>query len=331
LFEDKSENAVNVQFTASVFCFVSNDFNGTWVRISAEGDASGNIVHEYDLRKKGTWQKLQIEFTALSNQPPVYLYWSKFKTTNFSSLNGYVIFAYPQYVKLSTKDKISKHYPDQIECNPVIYNESSVSNKYLIAWSDSRSRLTNTGFFPYPFLELVKLSEKLNQDIVRRFAAKLISEDTTYYAYKKNLEVDTITNKFIGERIMRWQFAMEIFKKEYNLKQKLFGGGFNFLSWFGFRFLNDKTECDYPHNPFLTIILYTGIIGLIIYLVFFFKVFSYYIKHLREYSIFAIFFIITFFFSFFSAGSPFDPPVMGFFSILPFFINYISNLKPEDS
>jgi len=364
LFEDKSENAVNVQFTASVFCFVSNDFDGTWVRISAEGDASGNIVHEYDLRKKGIWQKLQIEFTALSNQPPVYLYWSKFKTTNFSSLNGYVIFAYPQYVKLSTKDKISKHYPDQIECNPVIYNESSVSNKYLIAWSESRSRLTNTlttkhdckttfeeichdnhyltceqnfnfqnqaGLFPYPFLELVKLSEKLNQDIVRRFAAKLISEDTTYYAYKKNLEVDTITNKFIGERIMRWQFAVEIFKKEYNLKQKLFGGGFNFLSWFGFRFLNDKTECDYPHNPFLTIILYTGIIGLIIYLVFFLKIISYYIKRLREYYIFAIFFIITFFFSFFSAGSPFDPPVMGFFSILPFFINYISNLNPEDS
>jgi hypothetical protein len=44
----------------------------------------------------------------------------------------------------------------------------------------------------------------------------------------------------------------------------------------------------------------------------------------------AIFFLITFFFSFFSAGSPFDPPIMGFFVILPFFIHSINKkIKAE--
>jgi hypothetical protein len=49
-----------------------------------------------------------------------------------------------------------------------------------------------------------------------------------------------------------------------------------------------------------------------------------------EYKMLAIFFLITFFFSFFSAGSPFDPPIMGFFVILPFFIHSINKkIKAE--
>ena len=162
-----------------------------------------------------------------------------------------------------------------------------------------------------------------DQDPVRRWAAKFISEDSTYYPYKNELLTDTIANRFLRDRIMRWQFALQIFTKEYNWKQKLFGGGFNFLNWFGYRFLKDKKASDYPHNPFLSVILYSGILGLIIYIFFIYKIFYYYIKYLREYFILTIFFFITFFFSFFSAGSPFDPPVMGFFVILPFFMNYI--------
>jgi len=129
---------------------------------------------------------------------------------------------------------------------------------------------------------------------------------------------------------MRWQFAWQIFTKEHTLSQKLFGGGFNFLNWYGYYFQRDKTRSDYPHNPFLSILLYSGILGLILYLIFMYKVFYYYIKYFKEYKILSVFFIITFFFSFFSAGSPFDPPIMGFFVMLPFFIHYIHKKnKPE--
>ena len=50
------------------------------------------------------------------------------------------------------------------------------------------------------------------------------------------------------------------------------GGGFNFLSWYGYYFLKDKTKSDWPHNPFISILLYSGIIGLILYIYLLYKV-----------------------------------------------------------
>ena len=45
---------------------------------------------------------------------------------------------------------------------------------------------------------------------------------------------------------------------------------------------------------------------------------------------FFIFFLITYFFTFFSGGNPFDPPIMGFFMMLPFFIHYIHEKDKTD-
>ena len=124
-------------------------------------------------------------------------------------------------------------------------------------------------------------------------------------------------------RYVRWQFAWQIFTKEFNWRQKVFGGGFNFLNWYGYYFLKDRTKTDYPHNPFLYILLYSGILGVSLYLFFLYKVFYFYLKYRKEYWIFFVFFLITFFFCFFSSGNPFDPPIMGFFMILPFFIHSV--------
>lgn len=345
-------------FYASVYCFVSKDFNGKWARISTEGDVSGNIINEYDLSKKGTWQKLQIDFNSKSKSkiPPVYLYLSKFGVKDFSSLDGYVIFAYPQY-KMNTKKNIDKsflNYPLKnrnvidydIEKYDKIYfpgndiKQLNGINTLMNRFYDLKSKniplylsqliknSTNNyqfeaGIFAFTVPELTILSIGMDYDPIRKWASKFISEDTTYYGYKKNLITDTISNEFIGSRLLRWEFTWQIFTKEYNCKQKIFGGGFNFLNWFGYRFLKDKTASDYPHNPFLSVLLYSGILGLIIYMFFFYKALYYYIKYQGEYPILFIFFIITFFFSFFSAGSPFDPPIMGFFMLLPFFIHHI--------
>ena len=137
-------------------------------------------------------------------------------------------------------------------------------------------------------------------------------------------------DNFGDDRIARWKFAVQIFDKEYSWSQKIFGGGFSFLNWYGYFFLGNKTKTDYPHNPFLFILLYSGIIGLIFYVIFLFKVFYYYIKYSKEYPLFFIFFLITFYFTFFSGGNPFDPPIMGFFVILPFIMHSIfKNTKTE--
>ena len=43
----------------SVYCYVSKNFNGTWARICTEGLISEK--DEYNLTKKGTWQRLTVK------------------------------------------------------------------------------------------------------------------------------------------------------------------------------------------------------------------------------------------------------------------------------
>ncbi len=82
---------------ASVFCFVSENFNGEWVRISAEGPEIKNKASFYDLTKKGTWQSLEITPEKVIGNTSFVLFVSKYDCINFERLEGYVIFAYPQY------------------------------------------------------------------------------------------------------------------------------------------------------------------------------------------------------------------------------------------
>jgi len=139
-----------------------------------------------------------------------------------------------------------------------------------------------------------------------------------------NQEVDTLKNEpFYFGRTSRWLYALELWRTKYKWWNKIFGHGFKYLEWYGEKFYNNAHRYDWPHNPIITILLYSGILGLTFYLWLLYKVFYLYIKYRRKYPIIFICFLMTFFFSFFSANNPFDPPIMGFFVMLPFFINYI--------
>jgi hypothetical protein len=315
LFKGDLSATQDNKFSASVYCYVSDDFNGTWANISTEGEVFGHTLMQCDLNKKGIWQKITIDFSAKSVVPPVYLYLAKYGVTNFESLKGYIILAYPEYKSITNKNSNSSFFISPLQ-----------SGTRQQASSDNRIYYYNAGMMT----SLTSFFVNTDNDPVRRWAANLISEDTTYYGYKSELFTDSVENKFLGDRIARWQFAGQIFIKEYGLKEKFVGGGFLFLNWFGYHFQNDKSVSDYPHNPFLSILLYSGIAGLVIYLFFLYRVIVLYLRHIKGYAVFIFLFSITFFFSFFSAGSPFDPPVMGFFMLLPFFINYIGNLTPEE-
>jgi hypothetical protein len=288
------------RYIASVFCFVSEDFDADVVSFGVGASSinnnmvSGKTSAVYDYENKGMWQKLEVDFTCMKGEIPLYMSFLKNGVKDFSGLKGQVIFAYPTF------NKITEHKP--------VYHTSS----FL--------------FFPMGLTQYLD-PLKSDKDPVRKWVANFVSEDTIFYPYKSRIILDTISNQFVSDRILRWEFALKIFSKEYCFPQKIFGRGFNFLNWFGYYFYKDKTRSDYPHNPFLSILLYSGILGLIIYVFFIYKVFFYYIKYFHEYKIFLIFFLIIFFFAFFSAGSPFDPPVMGFFVIWPFYINSIEKLK----
>lgn len=134
--------------------------------------------------------------------------------------------------------------------------------------------------------------------------------------YIKSLGED----KFKGGRTARWYYAWVIFK-HYPLHKKLFGGGFDYLEMFGKEF--GETEYDYPHNPFISAFLYSGIIGGLLYILFMIMVFYYYIKYWRYHIFFLICFLVVFFFSFVSADTHFSIPVFAFFSFVPFLTKYI--------
>jgi len=351
----------NVQ-TASVFCFVSEDYNGDLVSILSEGSTFGNREDKYNLNKKGVWQKLNISVNCLKGDASVYLVFSKFGVQSFSKLKGYVIFAYPQYkinrivnsnglsdnnlfqfniYKTSSliniekgifnkePQKITELTKANIVSDYYIKRNKVLTNKPLLI-TQSRTYacyslgLISKDFLSFPLSVFNTTATILNDnDPIRKWINKLVSEDTTFHECKSNIVLDSMSNRFLDLRIVRWEFAWKIFTKEYNWAKKLFGGGFNYLNWYGYYFNGDKTMSDYPHNPFLSILLYSGLFGLIVYIIFVFKVFSFYIRYLKEYKNLFAYFVITFFFSFFSAGNPFDPPIMGFFVILPFFIHSI--------
>lgn len=317
------------QYFASVYCFVSGEFNGNSVSfgnsasVIDRGLVSGSPVSEYDLSRIGEWQLLNVQFSCREAYIPLLMSITMKGSKDFSKLNGYVIFAYPQYRKnicqgnslfedchdQPQKDLIANFPAKKIQ----LHNAAIIQNYFY----------GGKWLFPSNLLKSLSYQKQDDNDPIRRWVSKLISEDTVYYAYKSNITLDTISNPFVADRILRWKFAYQIFMKEFSWRQKIFGGGFNFLNWYGKIFMNDKTQSDYPHNPFLHILLYSGILGLLIYCIFIYKVFYYYIKYIKVYLLLFIFFLITFFFSFFSSGTPFDPPIMGFFSILPFLIHAV--------
>jgi hypothetical protein len=328
------------KYNASVYCFISDSFKIDMAALSVSAanigkqEAIGNVTSTYNFAKMGTWQKLGIDFACNGGDIQIYMSFLKNGVKDFSKLKGYIVFAYPQFEKKSTDTGLLFNYlttKSTYECkivnlkkNILEFDNNSVKQNQIRTYSNNKIKYFYSGFFCFPVAILNKFSLPQNDtDPIRKLAVKIISEDTTYHPYKTKIVLGTFSNALAGDRLLRWEFAINIYMKEFDLKQKVFGGGFNFLNWYGFYFDKDKTRSDYPHNPFLSVLLYSGIIGLLIYVFFMYKVFYYYFKYFKEYKILAIFFLITFFFSFFSAGSPFDPPIMGFFVILPFFIHSV--------
>ena len=322
------EDSVNIgdSLIVSVYCYVSEDFDGNAVALRTNGSFTASPDKYYDLKNKGCWQKLIVPLSCLKGNITVYLYMNKAGVKDFSHLKGYVIFAYPEIHRLSisgTSSNSSKliNYDNKVHINSnKVYNLNRVIEDTL----KIQKNIGKAGFSNFNLSFLVAQIESVNNtDPIRNWITKIVSEDTTYHGYKANLIFKKPKDNFGEDRTTLWKFALEIFNKEFNWHQKIFGGGFNFLNWYGYCFSGNKTETEYPHNPFLHILLYSGILGLSIYLIFMYKVLYYYIKYSKEYPVFFIFFLITFYFTFFSGGNPFDPPLMGFFVMLPFFIHYI--------
>jgi hypothetical protein len=134
-------------------------------------------------------------------------------------------------------------------------------------------------------------------------------------------------NNLTDQRSDRYKFALEIWQTKFNWKQKLFGGGFDYLTWYGMEFYDNSSRNDYPHSPVISSFLYSGIIGGLFYLYFLLLVFYYYWKFRKYHFIFLIIYPIVFFFCMISGNSHFSVPLFIFLSCIPFYSKYRNELS----
>jgi len=198
-------------------------------------------------------------------------------------------------------------------------NVDTLENGWLLVKSKYKFRNSHNSNLVFPI--------SCQIDSSKFYITDLCLVNLTYIQYQiesKAINKDLLeTGANFSERTSRWLYAVEIWKNKYKWYNKLFGHGFDYLGWYGEKYLGNSQVSDWPHNPFITVLLYSGIIGLISYLWLLVKVISLYYKYRKEYTVAFVGFLITFFFSYFSGSSPFDPPIMGFFILLPFFIHSI--------
>jgi hypothetical protein len=151
----------------------------------------------------------------------------------------------------------------------------------------------------------------------------------TFNSMYKDYFINTENNSVHGQgsleygRIERWIYAIKMFNN-YSLFHKLFGNGFSYLDEFKYNFARKGAAYDYPHSPILSVLLYSGLIGLILYIFFLLKVVQYYMTYYSDLLGFAIFFIITILFSFISGNSHFSIPALIFITIIPLFYRSVA-------
>lgn len=267
---------------ASVYCYVSPDFNGQEARLEIRGKVSATTTGKYNFNAKGEWVLLQAK-GIVTEKGWVYgaYFFSQKGVTDFRNLTGHVTFAYPQLVVKPAK-----------------------------GLSIVKTNSASLNFASWPFLpENVSLSDSIADD------------------FKFSMEGD----RFAGPRIDRWRYALFLYFNEYSLIHKIFGANFSYTLKFSKKFDPEYPlrNFDYPHNPFLSVLLYSGVIGLIVYLWFLgFSLYLYY-KYRKEYWLFGLIFMATFFYSFFSSNSPFEPAFFGVMAFLPYLIHYTKKYREE--
>ncbi len=293
LFSGNLSSDSNSRFFASVYCYVSPDYNGSRVWIGAEGKTKGSHIAIYDDQEKGKWQKLIINFSTIEKDLiPVYIYISKEGNTNFKNLSGYVIFAYPEY-----------GYDKLLDTGNIV----NVPIKVSQYWTSLM-----------PGLELFKINDSHTEQQETLYQTDVLNE----FVVEEGAE-QTIPR---SERI---RYSYHLFFKEYSLTKKVLGDGFGYMKRFGSKF--GSVELDYPHNPFISTFLYSGIIGGVIYIFFIVLAFYYYLKYLKYHYYFFTCFLIVFVFSFISANTHFSIPVFTFLSVIPFLINNLNEAHEKGS
>ena len=194
--------------------------------------------------------------------------------------------------------------------------------------------------------DTVRISLKLYNDTISQLVfwkqvtlkSYNIEDDKVFNDTLKNIDIQAIFNQieikklalaeqnkkledyFISPRIDRWKYALELFE-DYTIPEKVFGSGFDYLQKFRKEFSEAK-EFDYPHNVFLSVLLYSGIMGLLVFLWLICDSCKYYLTS-KLYILFVAYLLILSF-VLFSSDSIFELPLLTGFIVIPYIYKIVS-------
>ncbi|HIA35538.1 MAG TPA: hypothetical protein EYM84_09955 [Flavobacteriales bacterium] len=153
----------------------------------------------------------------------------------------------------------------------------------------------------------------INSDInINDYYASLWGEPSTL----KTDQLKAINKKGVASRLLRWKYALKLYS-EYPFSSKIIGSGFDYIGDYSKEFGRWHHKPDYPHNPFLSALLYSGILGLFAFLLFMAQVSYYFLKYWREHWFYLAVFLFIAMFSMISGNSFFSVKIFPAVSLLP--------------
>lgn len=171
-------------------------------------------------------------------------------------------------------------------------------------------------------LSVSKINPSLNSKLKSGYENKFIQDNNNSIEYKKALK--------LAFKYDKWEYAIEYFSEQ-KLINKFFGGGFLYTEKFGEKFHSEIKGYDYPHNPVLSALLYSGLIGALFLLSFLLISLYYGFVYLKKYPLFSLMLFISSLFVFFSGNSIFSIPVFLFLFSMSFLVRHqeITDLNIE--
>jgi hypothetical protein len=221
---------------------------------------------------------------------------------------------------------------DLIKLQPSNSKNYQLSQKIINSCNTERVEISDGSSAPQKFEKNVALKDIFYKRVVRKILNRKKDSNSIdeKIAVSNSKEFSYSENALIKVRYEFMSYAWKLFR-ESNWEEKLFGSGFGYLKKFGAKYNNNPNDPTYPHNPFISHLLFSGVVGLIILFIFLGTVIKEYIKYRKQMGIYFIFFVITFFFAFFSGNTYFSTPILVGLSILPYIYKNTENEKNTDN
>ena len=228
----------------------------------------------------------------------------KFKVDSINSATSIFAFGYKNLKQNDTLIvKNAKFELLEIEGDSVLLSDAQYN--YLKNWADRGKR---------------------NEKVVA------LEKETAQLENESYWQIDSsVYQSAAADRLELWLFGWQYFKS-LPILNKIFGDGFKYYQVYKLRF-GEKYGYRgnyFPHNPIISALLYSGIIGVLAYIFFLVQLFYYYIKNRKDLGIFLILFALIFTYSFVSGKTHFTITYYVLFSIFPFLINFIKNKEKQN-